>query len=278
MMSMTIDKSIELYREVAATQKAHSWKSWLKIISAELGKREVTSITTGDVNAFIARRRKDGKAEATIKSQLNTLRQLFHTAKDHGVACSWPDRIAKVRVNNDRCVFFQEGEEARLRAAMHKDDFRVVELGFSTGLRGAEMWALEKRDVDLERGFLHVRDGKGGFSRRVPIGKTARRVLAEMLKQKVNKYVVNPPGFEKYVSRHACMQAWKERVFRPACRAAGISATFHCLTRHEFATRLVRQGKSLYVVQRTLGHANPVMTQRYSHLADKDLQEAVRSI
>lgn len=278
-MSITINETIELYREVAVTQKGHSWKTWLKIISAELGRRAITTITTGDVNAFIARRRLEGKANATIKSQINTLRQLFHAANDHGILCAWPSRTAKVVVNNDRCRFFQEGEETRLRAAMSKEDFRIVELGFSTGLRGIEMWLLEKKDVDVVRGFLHVRDGKGGFSRRVPIGKTARKVLTEMLKLEVNKYVVNPKGFENYTIRKAAMAAWKERVFRPACRAAGIiDARFHDLTRHEFATRVVRMGKSLYVVQRALGHANPAMTQRYSHLSDRDLKDAVAAL
>jgi len=275
---MKVSQAIELYRVVAATQKAHSWKTWLKIIGSEVGDREISSITTGDVNAFIARRRASGHANATIKSQINTFRQLFYTAKDHGVQCAWPERVAKVVVNNDRCVFFQGNEESRLRAAMSKADFRIVELGFSTGLRGFEMWLLEKRDIDLAQGFIHVRDGKGGFSRRVPIGKTARKALVEMMANKVNKYVVNPPGYEHYEKRNRCMAAWKERVFRPACRAAGIDAHFHDLTRHEFATRVVRQGKSLYVVQRALGHANPVMTQRYSHLSDRDLKDAVASI
>lgn len=276
--TLSISEVIALYRAVAITQKAHSWKTWLKIIAAELGDRDITSITVGDVNAFIARRRRDGKAEATIKSQLNTFRQLFHVAKDHGVACTWPDRVAKVIVNNAMCDSFQEGEEMRLRGAMHKEDFRIVELGFSTGMRGAEMWNLKRANVDLARGFVEVL-GKGGFFRRVPVGKTARRVIAELMKQpRVNEYLVNPPGFEHYSKREHAMAAWKERVFRPACRAAEIDARFHGLTRHEFATRVVRQGKSLYVLQRALGHASPVMTQRYAHLADKDLHDAVKGI
>lgn len=275
---MTILEASELYEVVAATQKAHSWKSWLKVIRAEMGGKEIQTLTTGDVNLFIARRRKEGKAEATIKSQLNTLRQLFYVANDHGIQCAWPSRIAKVVVNNDRCRFFEGDEEQRLRRAMTAKDFLVVELGYSTGLRGKEMWELERTDIDLGQGFIHVRDGKGGFARRVPIGKTSRKVLKQLLEKTVNKYVVNPTGFENYACRKVAMAAWKERVFRPACRAAGIDARFHDLTRHEFATRVVRAGKSLYVVQRALGHSTPVMTQRYSHLSDKDLKDAVAGI
>ena len=276
---MTIKEATTYYEVVAATQKAHSWKYWLRTINREWAERDITSITTGDVNAFIARRRQEGKAEATIKSQLNTIRQLFHVANDHGVECEYPKRVARIVVNNDRCRAFEGDEEQRLRRVMHPKDFLIVELGFSTGMRGAEMWNVEKRDVNLTQGFIHIRDGKGGFSRRVPIGKTSRKVLKALLEQSKNsRYLINPEGFEGFSVRKSMMEAWKARVFRPACRAAKIDARFHDLTRHEFATRVVRMGKSLYVVQRALGHASPNMTMRYSHLSDRDLKDAVATL
>jgi len=54
-----------------------------------------------------------------------------------------------------------------------------------------------------------------------------------------------------------------------ALRAAGChvpAKPWHAL-RHSFAAHAVMGGASLYSVQRLLGHASPVMTQRYAHLA-----------
>jgi site-specific recombinase XerD len=53
-----------------------------------------------------------------------------------------------------------------------------------------------------------------------------------------------------------------------------MKASFHSL-RHTYASRLVQAGVDLYRVQRLLGHSTPVMTARYSKLADTDLKKAV---
>ena len=48
--------------------------------------------------------------------------------------------------------------------------------------------------------------------------------------------------------------------------------------RHSFASFLVNQGVSLYVVQGLLGHASPRMTQRYAHLATQTLLDAAEVV
>ena len=44
--------------------------------------------------------------------------------------------------------------------------------------------------------------------------------------------------------------------------------------RHQYASFLVNSGRTLYEVQQILGHSNPTVTQRYSHLSSKALQDA----
>jgi Phage integrase family len=52
---------------------------------------------------------------------------------------------------------------------------------------------------------------------------------------------------------------------------------FHDL-RHSFASFLVNEGVSLYVVQALLGHANARTTQRYAHLASDTLTDATEIV
>ena len=47
--------------------------------------------------------------------------------------------------------------------------------------------------------------------------------------------------------------------------------------RHQYASFLVNSGRTLYEVQRILGHSDPTVTQRYSHLSSKSLQDAANS-
>lgn len=60
--------------------------------------------------------------------------------------------------------------------------------------------------------------------------------------------------------------------------AAGIEhIRLHDL-RHTHASILVNQGASLFVVQKALGHSNPITSQRYSHLSDKTLRDASETV
>lgn len=47
--------------------------------------------------------------------------------------------------------------------------------------------------------------------------------------------------------------------------------------RHQYASFLVNSGRTLYEVQQILGHSDPKVTQRYSHLSSKALQDAANS-
>ncbi len=69
-----------------------------------------------------------------------------------------------------------------------------------------------------------------------------------------------------------------KNAFNRAVRKAGIEDfTFHSL-RHTFASQLVRDGVDLYVVQKLLGHSSPKMTQRYAHLREDMLKDAIKKI
>jgi len=67
-----------------------------------------------------------------------------------------------------------------------------------------------------------------------------------------------------------------KRSFHTACRKAGITDfRFHDL-RHTYASLLTMMGVHIRALQELLGHKTLAMTQRYSHLAPEQLQNAVR--
>ena len=67
-----------------------------------------------------------------------------------------------------------------------------------------------------------------------------------------------------------------ERAMKKACRQAGIADfRFHDL-RHTSASMLVEGGVDLYTIQKLLGHKDGRMTQRYAHLTQNRLINAVK--
>jgi integrase len=67
------------------------------------------------------------------------------------------------------------------------------------------------------------------------------------------------------------------KVFDRLRRKAGLpQLRIHDL-RHQYASFLVNSGRTLYEVQQILGHSDPSVTMRYSHLSTKTLQDAANS-
>jgi site-specific recombinase XerD len=61
-----------------------------------------------------------------------------------------------------------------------------------------------------------------------------------------------------------------ELLTRAECKLPADGHPWHML-RHTFASHYVMAGGSLLALQRLLGHATPMMTQRYAHLAPDHL-------
>lgn len=100
----------------------------------------------------------------------------------------------------------------------------------------------------------------------LPINDTLYRTLAEM-PQKAGYVFGNGNGGHIGDIKHS---------FTSACRKAGITDfRFHDL-RHTYASHLVMRGVHARVLQDLLGHKTLAMTERYSHLAPEQLQNAVK--
>jgi integrase len=66
--------------------------------------------------------------------------------------------------------------------------------------------------------------------------------------------------------------------FERAVKRAGLrDVTFHTL-RHSFGSHLAMHGKSMYAVQKLMGHATASMTERYSHLSPEHMRDVVKAL
>lgn len=165
------------------------------------------------------------------------------------------------------------------RTSIGRRDRAILELMYSTGLRVAEVAALDVADLDLTAGRLTVRRGKGGRGRVVPLGETAVAALLEYLQHARPGFAQNPGtaalflacDLNIFAGHRLTTYAIRSRFHR-IVRMAGIDRRIppHQF-RHACATHMLRAGADLRHIQSLLGHARIDTTEIYTSVDVSDL-------
>jgi integrase/recombinase XerC len=206
-----------------------------------------------------------GKNEAaSMARKLSGLRTFFRFLVKRGLLAENPTTLVKspkrkqslpraLSVDDTFKLVEQPPPENRRDRAIH-------ELLYGSGLRVSELCGLDIGDVEGD--FVHIRRGKGGKARLVPIGGQARRALDD--------YLVARTGGEALFTNARGGRLTPRSVQRNLKKWAGLSgvagATPHTL-RHSFATHLLDGGADLRAIQELLGHASLASTQIYTKVS-----------
>ena len=156
-------------------------------------------------------------------------------------------------------------------------DRAIMETLFSTGLRIAELTALNKKQIPPKtKDWLElVITGKGGTVRTIYF---SSRALEWVKKYLATRTDMDPALFINYRSRNSDSIRLTARSIEYSIKKyslqAGlpITATPHTL-RHSYATDLLTQGVDLRTVQEFLGHKDIATTQIYTHITNKRLKD-----
>ena len=160
-----------------------------------------------------------------------------------------------------------------------KRDRALLELLYGTGLRLSECARLELRDVDLGKGTLFVRQGKGKKDRVVPFAGQAAAALDLYLREgrpALTRTARQQALFLSSSSGKAMGSGSIQLVVREHARTAGlkVSVSPHIL-RHTYATHLIQGGADVRHVQKLLGHSCLQSTTIYTRVFPKDLAKMV---
>ena len=151
----------------------------------------------------------------------------------------------------------------------------ILSLIYATGARLNEATHLQVSDIDSARMMVHIRCGKGGKPRMVPMSAALREVLrAYWLVERPRDYLFpgTKPGRPLHEScvQHACTRArLVARIEKPM--------SVHTL-RHSYATHLLEHGVDLRTIQKLLGHANLSTTAIYTHVSSCLMDKASQAI
>ncbi len=156
----------------------------------------------------------------------------------------------------------------------------ILELAYSTGIRGKELVKLQIQDIDFNKYEVFIRKGKPRKDRIVPLGKKAAKYLKLYLENvrpfhqtesKIKNVFLTMYG-KPIVSnhlKHYCLTKYLEIL--------GIKkqVTFHTI-RHTFATHLLQNGADVRYIKELLGHASIQSTQIYTRVYPEDLIKEVQ--
>ncbi|WP_108462319.1 site-specific integrase [Devosia naphthalenivorans] len=240
-----------------------------------LGKKRLDNITIGDVTALHHGIVAKGLAAGTANRILVLVRYVFNLAIKWGVEGMTQNPSKGVdlfKLNNERQTFLSHEELGRLMKALQQSAniqlYSIVRFMLLTGARKQEALKAGWADIDFQHKVWVIPITKSGRERKVQLSDFALQLLEALPSRGNSDHLFpNPDTGRPY---HTIFVAWntaRKRAGMPEFR-------IHDL-RHSFASFLVNSGRSIFEVQTLLGHSNIKTTQRYAHLANETLSDAV---
>lgn len=172
-------------------------------------------------------------------------------------------------------------KESKLPTVLSEDEVRrlllhtrnlkhkcLLILLYSSGLRISELLSLKPVDIDVGRGMIHVRGGKGRKDRITLLSQAALQYLVPYTEAYTPvTWLFEGPSGSRYSARSV------NKIIKRSAALAGIkkSVSAHTL-RHSFATHLLEGGTDIRYIQTLLGHESSRTTERYAHVTKKGFE------
>jgi len=261
-----------------AASEEQFFRLWL---SPVIGQKPFKDIAPFDLEKLKRSMTAAGKSARTVQYALAIVRQVFNVARIRGVFLG-PNPVKDVKkpsVDNRRMRFLTREEANTLLAELKRRSLQLHDIALVSlhcGLRAGEIFNLEWPDVDFARRQLFIRDPKSKYNRMAHMTADVRRTL-ERRKEATGLVFKTSTGAKIREVSHAFDKAVSALGLNEGIEDRRQRVVFHSL-RHTFASWLVEAGTHLFVVKELMGHQTLAMTERYSHVSDERLKQAMNNL
>lgn len=230
--------------------------------------KSLKEITKRDLEDFNTRYILENGFSYTYQNQvINAIKLLFdHEGKNTslGDSLEWPKKQYKL----PEVLSIVEVKDilSSISNLKHKTLLSIL---YACGLRIGETLNIKVKDLNLERGFTHIKSGKGHKDRYVPIPKQMCLLLTKYLEAyHPRDFLFEGANGGKYSPVSA------RQILKRCVSATGIDKriTLHTL-RHSHATHLLENGTDIRYIQELLGHNSPKTTMIYTHVSSTSLDK-----
>jgi integrase/recombinase XerC len=246
----------------------------LQGFSQEQGKSSPAELVEADIRQWVSQLHRRGLAGSSIQRSLSAARSFFnYLGREEGrprnpaASVQAPRRPRKLpkTLDADQVSKFLSFEEDSVIA---RRDRAIAELFYSSGLRLAELAAIDTGDIDPHSRLLTV-TGKGNKTRTVPVGAIALEAIQRWLEARPQVAADADSTAALFTSNQGLRISVRSIQARLKLqgRKAGMHQDIHPhMLRHSFASHMLESSGDLRAVQELLGHANISTTQIYTHL------------
>jgi integrase len=244
---------------------------YLNFIKPDFGHKEPKEIMPLEVHRLRIRLSRIRKPQ-TVKHVLLLLQRLINFGVNKGLCAGLGFKIEMPKVHNLKTEDLTPEQLSALMEAIEQEyDVQAanfMKMALFTGMRRGELFRMQWTDLDFEKGFIHIRNPKGGRDEVIPMNQAARELLESHPRSDSPCVFPGHKGNQRARAPKR-IDAIKERASLPKDFRA-----LHGL-RHVYASMLASSGQvDLYTLQKLLTHKSPAMTQRYAHLRDEALRRA----
>ena len=257
-----------------------SWKTDVSFLNnhllPKLGKKYLDQIGKRDLVALFYLHRQSHQPASTNRMMVMT-RYIFNCALkwDIPIASNPTHGIDLYPINNAKERYLSVAEAKRLFEVLDHSQSKmlgfIVRMLLFTGARKNEVLNAKWADFDLDRRLWTIEFNKTGKTRHVPLSDLAVDLLLSLPTIEGCDYAFANPSTQKPYLH--IQQPWN--LVRS--KAGLHDLRIHDL-RHSLASFLVNNGRSLYEVQKILGHTQVKTTQRYAHLSQDSLRSAANEV
>lgn len=264
---INVNESIrkEGYRRRLSPRTIETYQKCVEIFLRKTNK-SLDKISKKDVRLFLEYLSEKNLAGSTMNVYHMALRFLFENVLEKRM---WIDIKYSKTPKKLPEVLSKEEVRKLLNAISNWKHRLMIEFLYGSGLRVSELINMGIKDLELDKNYGHVRNGKGGKDRLITLSKIVKekiKNLIEIEKLNLENFLFQSNRNKKYSVRSI------QKIIKNACKKSGIKRAIHPHTlRHSFATHLIENGYDLQNVQAILGHKSPETTLIYTHIASPNL-------
>jgi site-specific recombinase XerD len=223
------------------------------------------------VKGFVADLLDGGAEPATARSRQLSVRRFSAWLTEEGEIDDDPLLGLKApKLDTKVTDSLTDDELRRLIRACGGTEFRdrrdeaIVRLLLESGMRAGELLGLTVEDVDLDRGLVTVRRGKGGKGRIVPVGPQTARAIDRYQRMRRTHRLADTSALWLGERGKSLEYYGLRRTLQYRAELAGIKDFHPHLTRHTAASRWLAAGGSEGGLMSVAGWSTRDMIDRYT--------------